>query len=85
MRKFALAVSLVLAGCATVPGETVKVIAATPRSVEMEYTHWYSAEAGAAAKTAEAHCNRYGKSAQLVTRGMGGNPFDRVRVVYHCT
>jgi hypothetical protein len=54
------------AGCAA-PGATLDLVQATPASIAIEYTHSYSTELGESLKRAEAHCNRYGRNAEMVS------------------
>ena len=76
--------SFALTGCGP-PGRTVKVIGATPASIVMEYTHWYGGELNSAMANAEAHCNQYGKHAQMMGKDRAGpNPVDRSIVTFNC-
>lgn len=79
-----LALLLAVTGCGT-PGFTVKKIGATPASIVLEYTRWYGGELEAAMGIAEAHCQRYGKHAQMAGQGLAGpNPFDRNVINFNC-
>jgi len=69
----------------TTPGSTITLVGANPVGITMDYTRWNSEEQKAAFATAQAHCQRYGKNAQLAAQQpAASNPIDRLTVTYNC-
>jgi hypothetical protein len=85
MRSPAFVLALALAGCATMPGSTITVLAYNPSQVVLEYTRWYDGEFQSAMLTAQNYCQQFRKNAQAgATTPAGPNPVDRVVTTFNC-
>ena len=84
MKRFYMVGLAALAGCMG-PGSTVETLAANPATVMLEYTRWNAEEQRFVIAQAQAHCQAYGKNAQMISQQpAAANPIDRLLATFNC-